>query len=107
MFKKRLERVSIAKRVMINGITPAEGLDLSETGMYIYTRSVIIPGNIVQVHFYLGEEPVEVHAMVQHSQPGIGIGVRFVDVPEETMQKIRNFIQVKNFISDKEKKPEE
>lgn len=86
--------MAIAKDVIINGIIRAEGLDLSETGMYIYTRANFISSSILDIHFTLDGEPFNISAVVQHSQPGIGIGVEFRGLDGKILDKIKEYILI-------------
>lgn len=95
MVKREKERVAITKDVIINKTTTAEGLDLSEDGMYLYTTKAFITGNIIHIRFRLGSETLNITSKVQHSQAGIGIGVKFTDLDKETLKKIRNYISIK------------
>lgn len=92
--KERKKRVSIQKDVVINRTVRAEGLDLSEDGMYIYTRTEFIPRSIIELSFVIDGERLDIPAIVSHAQQGIGIGVRFVDMPPEVLEKIKRFISV-------------
>lgn len=94
MRKRKLDRMAIAKDVTINGIVRAEGLDLSETGMYIYTRGNFINGSILDIHFTLDGEAFNISAVVQHSQPGIGIGVEFRGLDGEILDKIKQYLLI-------------
>ena len=90
--KPRQFRIAITKNVVINGTQKAEGLDLSEAGMYIYTKASFTPGSIIHIEFMLNNEPVKVSAAVEHSQPGIGVGVRFTGIEKEPMTAIKGFL---------------
>ncbi|MBI4823853.1 MAG: PilZ domain-containing protein [Nitrospirae bacterium] len=95
-------RISITKDVTINKTTKAEGLDLSEEGMYLYTTKTFITGNIIHIKFRLGNETLNLTAKVQHSQAGIGIGVNFTDLDRETLKKIKNYISIKSQLLQKD-----
>jgi hypothetical protein len=92
MVKKRKKRIKIEKEVIINRVVKAEGLDLSEDGMYIYTRSSFLPNSIVEVGFSLENEPISVMAEVQHVENGIGIGVKFVELSEDVSGMIKRYV---------------
>lgn len=87
------KRVSVEKDVIINGIVRAYILDINEDGMYIYTQAQFIPGVILQLNFSINGNSIEVMAQVKHAQPGIGIGVKFVEISEEDLIKIKKYIK--------------
>jgi|GEM_PF-809055 len=89
---ERKKRVHLSADVYINRTVRAEGLDLSEDGMYLYTRHQYLEGVIVEVSFKLNDEPVDVAAKVMHSQPGIGLGVRFEVFKDGSLDKIKSFV---------------
>lgn len=90
---KRKKRLHITADVFINRTVKAEGLDLSETGMYIYTNKQYVVGSTIETSFKLDGDEINVRAKVVHTQPGIGFGVNFVDIKEETYNTIRNFLE--------------
>jgi hypothetical protein len=93
MWVRRKKRVPIKKEVTVARTFRAEGLDLSEDGMYIYSRNRFIPGSILDVSFSLdGLRPISVQAKVLHSQPGVGFGVTFFGLPEEVSGEIRQYV---------------
>lgn len=89
---KRKKRLHISADVFINRTVKAEGLDLSETGMYLYTNKQYVEGSTIEVSFMLDGKEINVRAKVVHSQPGIGLGVHFVEVKEETLKTIKGFL---------------
>lgn len=91
--KKREKRTLVEKGVIINGIIKAEALDISIEGMYIYTQANFIPGAIFEVSFKVGDETINAMARVQHSQPNVGIGVKFVELSEEDVARIKRYIE--------------
>ncbi len=89
---KRKKRLHISADVFINRTIKAEGLDLSETGMYLYTSKQYVEGSTIEASFMLNGKEINVRAKVVHSQPGIGLGVHFVEVKEETLKTIKVFL---------------
>ncbi|MEK7742053.1 MAG: PilZ domain-containing protein, partial [Nitrospirota bacterium] len=79
--------------VVINGVTKAEALDISIDGMYVYTQFSFIPGTVFEISFKIGEDVIKVMAHVQHAQPNVGIGVKFVELSAENSEKIRKYIE--------------
>jgi hypothetical protein len=90
---KRKKRLHISADVFINRTVKAEGLDLSEDGMYMYTTKRYVAGSIIEASFKLDGNEINVQAKVVHSQPGIGLGVHFVDIKEGTHKMIKNFLE--------------
>lgn len=79
--------------IIINGIIKAHALDISEDGMYIITKAEFLSGAILDIDFKIDETPVKVKAIVQHSEPGIGMGVQFINLSPENYTLIKKFIE--------------
>ncbi len=90
--QRKKKRVLIQESVIINGIMKAYALDISEDGMYISTQAEFIPGAVLELSFKLNDRDIKVKAIVQHVQPGIGMGVRFVNSSPEAYSVIRDFV---------------
>ena len=96
--KDKKDRVPQQGPVLITRAQRAEMLDISEDGMYIYTNTPFISGEIIQLCFPLEGEPIELTAKVRHVQKGIGIGVQFVDMSDISRQRIKDYIETKKGI---------
>ncbi len=104
--KRGEKRVLTHLDVVINGIIKASALDISEGGMYIHTQAEFIRGAVLDLKTDIGGTPVRLQAAVQHLQPGIGIGVRFVNLSPETSGLIKEFLKRSPDVSMKEEKKE-
>ena len=78
--------------ILINGIIKANALDISEDGMYIVTESDLPSGTVLDMAFTIQGAPIKVKAMVQHSQPGIGMGVKFLELAHDQLLLIRKYV---------------
>jgi hypothetical protein len=90
---RRTKRALVNKDVVINGVIKAEALDISIDGMYIYTQSSFISGTISEVSFKIGEDTITTMARVQHAQPNVGIGIKFIELSAENSEKIKKYIE--------------
>lgn len=93
MSKRKEERVLIRKDVIVNGILKAMALDISEGGMYICTQAEFIPGAVLELSFDVDDVPVKAKARVRHTQQGVGIGVKFIDLSQEDSVKIKRLLK--------------
>ncbi len=89
----RRKRALIDREVIINGIIRAEALDISEDGLYIYTQANFIPGAIFEASFKINNENIKAMARVQHVQPNVGVGVKFVELSAPDADKIKQFLE--------------
>ena len=98
-------RVSVKFRVEIEEGTPEKALNcinLSEGGLYLRTLEPLPGGTVLHIKFTLPYDttPVEVAAEVVRTlnlgaqlEAEPGMGLHFIDMPEETLLRIRNFVQ--------------
>jgi len=98
-------RIAVKINVEIAEGIPEKNLmsvNLSEGGIYLRTHKPLSEGELLHIKFSLPHdaEPIEIAADVVRTsslstqfavEPGMGL--RFVDMPEDTLLKIRNFIQ--------------
>jgi len=88
--------------ILINGIIKANALDISENGMYIVTESDLPSGTVFDMAFKIHGTHIKVKAMVQHSQPGVGMGVKFLELTHAQLLLIRKYVdQVKEIAAKK------
>jgi hypothetical protein len=94
---RRFVRVPFNREVDMDGsLAPIRASDLSLGGMYLETRQAVEAGEVVELRFKLRAQdrlPVRVMAQVVYIDPGVGVGIDFVDLPEEAGREIRYFIE--------------
>jgi hypothetical protein len=66
--------------------------DLSATGAFIDCMTQIPQGAQVKVAFELAGRPIAAKAVVAHSMPSFGMGVKFVDLGDEDRKAIEEFV---------------
>ncbi|MEW6416872.1 MAG: response regulator [Nitrospirota bacterium] len=93
MDNRKEKRVLIKKEVVINDSIKAYVLDISKGGMYIYTQVEFITGAILKLSFDVDNRPIKIKAKVQHAQPGIGIGVKFIGLSRQDSIKINDLLE--------------
>jgi hypothetical protein len=90
---ERKKRVPLHSEVKINHLYTAEGLDISEDGMYIYSRHTFLPDSLIDLSISLGGEEFSLTAKVAHVQPGIGFGVKFPDMPRDIAEHFKSVLK--------------
>jgi CheY-like chemotaxis protein len=91
--KRLISRESIAKKVLINNLLEGHSLDISRDGMFINVPADIKVGSSITLKLHTKGVPLNIKAVVKHSQPGIGIGVQFIDLDEFKEDRIAEFIE--------------
>ncbi|MBI4685634.1 MAG: PilZ domain-containing protein [Nitrospirae bacterium] len=90
--QQRVKRILIQEDVIVNTVVKAEALDISSKGMYIYTQSSFVVGTICEISFKIGNDIIKTMVQVQHAQPNVGFGVKFIDLSETDSLKVRKYI---------------
>ncbi|MCF6290581.1 MAG: zinc-ribbon domain-containing protein [Desulfobacterales bacterium] len=88
---RRFQRFPFKKKIMIDNAIMINGIDISEGGLFVYTGRSFIVGSKVGVALPLPGGDLEVHATVQHNEPGVGMGLQFVDLSPEQLARLRKY----------------
>jgi hypothetical protein len=92
-------RADLFQEISIAGggvVSRSQVADLSIGGMFVDVfRAPFPPGSRVTVRFPLqsGATALVLECEVLYLQPGIGVGLRFVDPPETARRKIRDYVE--------------
>lgn len=89
------KRIPFVNEVEIVGIGMRRCSDLSIGGIYLDTTSFFPEGTDLQIRFKLrssDEKSIEVNARALHSTAGLGVGLFFLNLSPEALEKIRAFI---------------
>jgi hypothetical protein len=89
---RKHERVPFREEVLIDGVRVSTSLDISEEGLYISGIQSYEEQSFIEVTIPFKEEKLQIKAQVRYCQPGIGIGVVFIDLNDEQRTKIRELI---------------
>ena len=96
--RRRSFRVAVQAAVQISlaGGEPLEGimLDLSQTGMDVLAAQPLRPAALIGLRFELpdGSAEIDVHGEVAWANPNGQSGVRFLDMPEEQIEKLKTWL---------------
>lgn len=88
MEERKKRRVIFQKDIIINGAVKGYALDISEAGMYIHSLADFVSGAVLDLDFDISGKRINVKAGIQHIEPTIGIGVKFLNLnksPESVM----------------------
>lgn len=89
---RKQKRLVLRKNVFIHNTVQAMGLDLSEGGLYVHTGRDFKAGTIIELTLPVANPPLKVQARVQHSQQGIGMGLKFMNLTPEQKACIKEYI---------------
>jgi hypothetical protein len=81
----RDERVNTPMRV--------NATDISGNGCYIETILPLPKGTTLQIEFWREEEKIVTTAVVRACDPGVGMGIEFIGLPEDARQRLQQFLE--------------
>jgi len=91
--RRQYERFPYREDILIDGTRMCTSMDISEIGLYISAMQSYEINNVIDVTIPLKGGKLTVKAQVRHCQPGIGMGVLFVDLNAEQRAKVKELIE--------------
>jgi hypothetical protein len=67
--------------------------DLSLGGCYVEMPLPLQPGTKLKVGIWFGQTKVSAQAQVAHRTPGLGVGLKFIEISEQDKDVIRRFLE--------------
>ncbi len=105
--RRKFVRVPFVKDIVINNNITVKSIDLSEGGLYVYTDRLFEVRSMLDVTIPLNGEKLTLKARIEHTQPSVGMGLKFIYSDDVQRDKIKNFIErktAKEPQAEKEKK---
>ena len=90
---RKYERCPFREDIMIDGIIMCTSMDISESGLCISAIQSYEKNSVVNVTIPFKGEKLTVKAQIRYCQPGIGMGVMFIDLNNEQQAKIKELIE--------------
>jgi hypothetical protein len=91
--QRRYDRFPFLEDILIDGTKMCTSMDICEGGLYISAIQVFERNSIVDLAIPFKGTKVTLRAQIQYCQPGIGMGVRFVDMSDNQKAAIRELIE--------------
>lgn len=91
--RRNKERYSFREHVLIDQTIPCTISDISEEGLYVSAVQQFEENRIISITIPFKDKKVTVRAKVQYCQPGIGMGVMFMDVDEEQKAFLKELVE--------------
>ena len=88
--RRKYARYPLRKDILIDDITKAYSQNISEDGMFLCTIHPLEKGSIINVTI---PSKFTVKAEVINNQPGIGTGIKFIDLNYDQKIKIKQLIE--------------
>jgi len=96
--RRESRRLPFIEGVLIDDTNKGDSHDISEGGMFICIEHPYEPSSVIDVTIPV---PLRVKAVVKHHEPGIGIGVQFIDLNDNQKLLIKNLAESIHFESQK------
>ncbi len=84
-----------------------QSADISGRGCYVETLMPLPVGKALQITFWIGDERVRTPAIVRSSDGGVGMGIEFTVLDDDTRQRLQRQIEAMAEESEAVKKPED
>jgi hypothetical protein len=90
--QRKYERFPFREDVLIDGTNMCSSMDICEGGLYISVIQNFEKNSIISLTIPFKGEKLTVQAKVRYCQPGIGVGIMFVDLHDEQKVMIKELI---------------
>jgi hypothetical protein len=95
--RRQHKRTTYYCEARIEGLDVARGAcrlaDISAGGAFVEARTVLPPGTRTRVRFELLGQQISALAEVRYCEPGIGMGIRFLDLSPPDRATIDRFLR--------------
>lgn len=89
---RRHERFPFIEDILVDGTKSCRTTDISEGGLFISNIQSFESGDVMEVSIPTMSEKINAKAQVKYSQPGIGMGIAFIEADEELRMKIKELV---------------
>ncbi len=91
--RRKYERIPLREDILIDGMMHSTSIDISEGGLFLCAVQPFNIDSVLEVSIPLKGKMLTVKAKVQYCEPGIGMGLIFINLNEEQRTDIRGFIE--------------
>ena len=88
--QRQYERYPFREDILIDGTRQAYSQNICEDGMFVSTLHPLREGSVIHVTI---PSNLTVKAEVSNSQPGIGMGIEFIDLNYDQKREIKQLIE--------------
>lgn len=91
--QRRQQRIPITQKLLVDIRKDFQCIDISEGGLYFSTGNIFAENSFFDVTIPYKNQKVTVKAQIRHFQPGVGVGIEFIDVSDSQRAIIKEIIQ--------------
>jgi len=103
---RKQQRVLLTEKLLVDIKKNFQCIDISEGGLYLSTGNIFAENCFFDVTIPYKNKKVTVKAQIRHFQPGVGVGIEFVDVSDSQRAVIKEIIEsiMSHYKADREDK---
>lgn len=91
--RRKCMRIPFIEDVIIDGTKHSTTLDICEEGIYISSLLTLAKDTLVEITIPVNKKSIKVNAQVQFNEPGIGMGLKFINLRRDERMRIRDLIK--------------
>jgi len=91
--QRKQQRIPLREKLLVDIKKDFQCIDISEGGLYLSTGNIFAENSFFDVTIPFRNKKVTVKAQIKHFQPGIGVGVEFVDVSDSQRSDIKEIVE--------------
>jgi CheY-like chemotaxis protein len=103
---RKQQRIPITGKLLVDIRKDFQCIDISEGGLYFSTGNIFAENSFFDVTIPFKNKKVTVKAQIRHFQPGVGVGIEFIDVSDSQRAVIKEIVEsmMSNYKADREDK---
>lgn len=90
--RRSFKRYVFREEILLEGTYAGTSTNISERGIFVFSLEPYDEDAVIDIVIPLQKEKLTVRARVRHCQPGIGMGLLFVDLNDEQRAKIKELV---------------
>jgi len=90
---RKQQRIPVTGKFLVDISKDFQCIDISEGGLYFSTGNIFAENSFFDVTIPFKNKKVTVKAQIKHFQPGIGVGIEFVDVSDSQRASIKEIVE--------------
>jgi len=90
---RKQQRIPVTGKLLVDIRKDFQCIDISEGGLYFSTGNIFAENSFFDVTIPFRNQKVTVKAQIKHFQPGIGVGIEFIDVSDSQRAIIKEIIE--------------
>jgi len=91
--QRKQQRIPIRGKLLVDIRKDFQCIDISEGGLYFSTGNIFAENSFFDVTIPFRNREITVKAQIKHFQPGIGVGIEFVEVSDSQRASIKEIVE--------------